>query len=100
MPPPFPPCLCFPWAFDPLLIAPFVIAALANMLKAVALLTAAERIADADWVRPDLRRIGGGVLADGITTALSGAFCVFGANVSAPSIGLNEATGVASRVVG
>ncbi|HTB46752.1 MAG TPA: solute carrier family 23 protein [Acetobacteraceae bacterium] len=90
----------FAWSFDTLLIAPFVIAALANMLKAVALLTAAERIADADWVRPDLRRIGGGVLADGITTALSGAFCVFGANVSAPSIGLNEATGVASRVVG
>jgi NCS2 family nucleobase:cation symporter-2 len=89
----------FGWSFSGVLIAPFVIAALANTLKAVALLAAAERIADADWVRPDFRRIGGGVLADGLTTALSGALCVFGANVSAPSIGLNEATGVASRVV-
>ncbi len=78
---------------------PFLIAALANTLKAAALLTAAEKFADADWVRPDLKRIGGGVLADGITTSLSGALCVFGVNVSASSVGLSEATGVASRVV-
>jgi xanthine permease XanP len=89
----------FAWSFEPVLIAPFLIAALANTLKAAALLTAAEKFADADWVRPNLKRIGGGVLADGITTALSGAFCVFGVNVSASSVGLSEATGVASRVV-
>lgn len=89
----------FAWSFDAVLIAPFLIAALANTLKAAALLTAAERFADADWVRPDLKRIGGGVLSDGITTVLSGAFCVFGVNVSASSVGLSEATGVASRVV-
>ena len=89
----------FAWSFEPVLIAPFLIAALANTLKAAALLTAAEKFADADWVRPNLKRIGGGVLSDGITTALSGAFCVFGVNVSASSVGLSEATGVASRVV-
>jgi NCS2 family nucleobase:cation symporter-2 len=89
----------FGWSFDAVLIAPFLIAALANTLKAAALLTAAEKIADADWVRPNLKRIGGGVLADGITTALSGLFCVFGVNTSASSIGLSEATGVASSVV-
>jgi NCS2 family nucleobase:cation symporter-2 len=89
----------FAWSFDAVLIAPFLIAALANTLKAAALLTAAEKLADADWVRPDLKRIGGGVLSDGITTALSGALCVFGVNVSASSVGLSEATGVASRVV-
>ncbi len=89
----------FAWSFDTVLIAPFLIAALANTLKAAALLTAAEKFADADWVRPNLKKIGGGVLSDGITTALSGAFCVFGVNVSASSVGLSEATGVASRVV-
>jgi xanthine/uracil permease len=46
-----------------------------------------------------MRRIGGGVIADGLTTTLSGAFCVFGANTSASSVGLREQTGVASRVV-
>ncbi len=89
----------FAWSFDAVLIAPFLIAALANTLKAAALLTAAEKFADADWVRPNMQRIGGGVLADGITTGLSGAFCVFGVNISASSVGLSEATGVASRVV-
>lgn len=89
----------FAWSFDAVLIPPFLIAALANTLKAAALLSAAEKAIDADWVRPDLRRIGAGVLADGVTTALSGAFCVFGVNVSATSVGLTEATGVASRVV-
>jgi len=89
----------FAWAFDAVLIAPFLIAALANTLKAAALLTTVERITDADWVRPNMQRIGGGVLTDGVTTTLSGAFCVFGVNISAPSVGLSEATGIASRVV-
>ena len=89
----------FAWSFDAVLIAPFLIAALANTLKAAALLTAAEKFNDADWVRPDLKKIGGGVLADGIATMLSGAFCVFGVNTSSSSVGLIEATGVGSRVV-
>jgi NCS2 family nucleobase:cation symporter-2 len=89
----------FAWSFDAVLIAPFLIAALANTLKAAALLTATEKLTDADWVRPNLKNIGGGVLADGITTAFSGAFCVFGVNISASSVGLSEASGVASRVV-
>ena len=87
------------WSFDPVLIAPFLIAALANTLKAAALLTAAEKFADADWVRPNMQRIGGGVLADGLTTTISGALCVFGVNISASSVGLSEQTGIASRVV-
>jgi NCS2 family nucleobase:cation symporter-2 len=87
------------WSFDTVLIAPFLIAALANTLKAAALLTTAEKASDADWVRPNLRKIGGGVLADGVTTALSGAFCVFGVNTSSSSVGLIEATGIASRVI-
>lgn len=89
----------FAWSFDAVLIAPFLIAALANTLKAAALLTATEKLTDADWVRPNLKKIGGGVLADGVTTMLSGAFCVFGVNISASSVGLSEASGVASRVV-
>ena len=89
----------FSWSFDVAMIAPFVIAALANTLKAAALLATAERIANADWVRPNMEQIGGGVLADGVTTMLSGGCCVFGVNISAPSVGLTEASGVASRVV-
>ena len=89
----------FAWSFDAVLIAPFVVAALANTLKAAALLTAAERQLDADWVRPNLERIGAGVLADGIAMVVSGVLCVFAVNVSSSTVGLNEATGVASRVI-
>jgi NCS2 family nucleobase:cation symporter-2 len=87
------------WSFDATLVLPFTIAALANTLKAAALLTASQRLLDADWTRPDLAPISRGVLADGITTMISGAFSVFGVNVSASSVGLTAATGVASRRV-
>lgn len=89
----------FGWSFDAVMIVPFLVAALANTLKAAALLTATEWVNDADWVRPDLTRIGAGVLADGAVTAISGAFCVCGANASASTVGLAEATGVTSRAV-
>jgi xanthine permease XanP len=81
------------------MVLPFTIAALANTLKAAALLTASQRLLDADWTRPDLAPISRGVLADGITTAVSGGLSVFGINVSASSVGLVAATGVASRRV-
>jgi NCS2 family nucleobase:cation symporter-2 len=87
------------WSFDLTMVLPFTIAALANTLKAAALLTASQRLLDADWTRPDLAPISRGVLADGITTAVSGALSVFGINVSASSVGLVAATGVASRRV-
>jgi NCS2 family nucleobase:cation symporter-2 len=87
------------WSFDPALILPFTIAALANGLKAAGLLTASQRLLDADWVRPDLKPIGRGVLADGIGVALGGLLSVFAVNVSASSVGLTAATGVASRRV-
>jgi xanthine permease XanP len=87
------------WSLDVALMLPFTIAALANTLKAAALLTASQRLLDADWKRPDLAPISRGVLADGVTTMVSGAFSVFGVNVSASSVGLTAATGVASRRV-
>jgi NCS2 family nucleobase:cation symporter-2 len=87
------------WSFDATLILPFTIAALANGLKAAGLLTASQRLLDADWVRPDLKPISRGVLADGIGVALGGLVSVFAVNVSASSVGLTAATGVASRRV-
>jgi len=89
----------FGWAFDPTLILPFAIAAIANGLKAAGLLTASQRLLDANWVRPDLKPISRGVLADGITVAAAGAVSVFAVNISASSVGLTAATGVASRRV-
>ncbi len=87
------------WSFDATLILPFVIAAIANGLKAAALLTTSQRLLDADWVRPDLNPISRGVLADALTVMAAGTVSVYAVNVSASSAGLTAATGVASRRV-
>ncbi len=87
------------WSFSPALVLPFMIAALANGLKGAALLTASQRMLDDDWKRPDMGPISRGVLADGLTVIAAGLCSVFAVNISASSVGLTAATGVASRRV-
>jgi xanthine permease XanP len=87
------------WSFDPSLAVPFAIASIATAMKAAGTITVAQRINDANWVRPDMDTITPGVLADGLSTALAGAVGAFGINTSTPSVGLSSATGVASRQV-
>ena len=87
------------WSFDLALAAPFAIASVAAAMKAVGTLTVCQRMNDADWVRPDMRSIMRGVLADGASTALAGVAGAVGTNTSTPAVGLAAATGVASRRV-
>ena len=87
------------WSFDISLVIPFGIASIATAMKAAGTITVAQRINDANWVRPDMNTITRGVLADGLSTALAGAVGAFGINTSTPSVGLSSATGVASRQV-
>ena len=83
-------------AFDRRLLAAFLIAAIASTMKAMAVITAAQRTNDANWLRADMRAIGRGVLADGLVTALSGLAGTSAANVASSSVGLAAATGVTS----
>ena len=88
-------------AFDPSLVLPFLLAAVASALKAMGNVALAQRLNDADWVRPDMHSVGRGLLADGLTTVaggLMGSPC--GANPGSANGGLVVATGVASRSVG
>jgi xanthine permease XanP len=87
------------WTFDPVLIAPFAIAAIAAALKAAGTITMCQRMNDADWVRPEMKTTTGGVLADGISTALAGLAGAVGTNTSTPAVGLAAATGIGSRQV-
>ena len=87
------------WSFDMGLVAPFAIAAVAAAMKAVGTITVCQRMNDADWVRPDMRSIIRGVLADGASTVVAGAAGALGTNTSTPAVGLAAATGVASRHV-
>ncbi len=87
------------WSFDVALIIPFAVAAMAACLKTVGDLTTAQRLNDADWVRPDLRNISRGALANGIGSALAGFLGTAGLNASTANIGLAGATGVTSRCI-
>jgi NCS2 family nucleobase:cation symporter-2 len=85
------------WSFDLGLAVPFAIAALAAAMKALGVITICQRTNDADWVRPDMSSIKGGVLADGAATVLSGLAGAVGTNTSASNAGLAAMTGVTSR---
>jgi len=87
------------WAFDVELIVPFAVAALAASLKVMGNVTTCQKLNDADWVRPDMRSISKGVLADGMGTMLGGGLGTVGVNSASGAVGLSMATGVLSRYV-
>lgn len=87
------------WSFDVAMIIPFTVAALAASFKVVGVVTTAQRSNDAEWVRPDMRSIGRGVVADGSGSIIAGLLGTVGTNASPSSVGLAAATGVTSRFV-
>jgi xanthine permease XanP len=93
------PSFYFSWSFDLALVAPFAIASVAAAMKAAGTITVCQKMNDADWVRPDMKSVTRGVLADGVSTVLAGAAGALGTNTATPSVGLAAATGVASRSV-
>jgi len=87
------------YAFDPALIIPMVIVALASTLKSVASLTMCQKVNDTAWVRPDLVNIGKGTLADGLASIIGGGLGALGKSLYAASVGLTVATGATSRII-
>jgi NCS2 family nucleobase:cation symporter-2 len=85
-------------AFDPTLITPFVIAALAASTKAAGILSLAQRavVGNSTPVRSMIAR---GVFADGLGTAVAGLFGTTGLSTSPSSVALVAATGITSRRV-
>jgi NCS2 family nucleobase:cation symporter-2 len=88
------------WQFDPVLIAPFAVAAIAGTLHLMGNISTAQRIDNKDWVRPDFRSLSGGLVGNGMATFLAGVVGSFGVNIFSNCIGLTSATGIASRAIG
>jgi xanthine permease XanP len=88
------------WSFDPAYAIPFLVAAIAATLKVIGNVTTLQKANDADWVRVDMRSVGRGVLADGLSTVVAGLLGGHGLNSSTPAAGLAAATGVHARRVG
>jgi xanthine permease XanP len=93
----FPSLQLLQWRFDASLIAPFAVVAIAGILNLTANIPYAQRINDADWVRPDFTSLRGGLVGNGIATVISAVIGSMGINSYGPSIGLSAATGITSR---
>ena len=88
------------WQFDPLLLAPFAVVAVATTLRAMGDVSNAQRLNDNEWVRPAFGSIAGGVFGNGLASMFCGIVCTTGLNTFSSSVGLSGATGVTSRKVG
>jgi NCS2 family nucleobase:cation symporter-2 len=86
-------------SLDIALVIPFLVCAVAATLKAMAVVSFCQKINDADWIRPDLNNIRGGVAADGLGTTVAGMLGTFGINASPSCVALSAATGVTARTV-
>lgn len=80
-------------------LVPFLIAALANGIRTVGILTTCEQINDAQWKRTDYDRIERGVLADGLGCMTCGLLGTTAAAASPSLVGVQRTTGVTSRVI-
>jgi NCS2 family nucleobase:cation symporter-2 len=87
------------WSFDPTLLLPFGVAAVAATLKVMGNVTTLQKANDADWIRPGMTQVMGGVLADGLGTVVAGSIGAQGLNSSPTVVGLAAASGVLSRYV-
>lgn len=88
------------WSFSGALLIPFLVTALASSLKAVGDLTTCQKVNDAEWKRPDMQSISGGLLADACGVILSGGVGTMGQSTSSANVGLSIATGATSRLIG
>jgi xanthine permease XanP len=88
------------WSFSGALIFPFLVTVLASSLKAVGDLTTCQKINDAEWKRPDMQSISGGILAEACGVMLSGSVGNMGQSTSSANVGLTIATGATSRRIG
>ena len=97
------PLIAFPsvahvsFAFDPSLIIPFAVSALAAAMGSTAVITTYQRTTDADWVRPDMISIRRGIFLGGIAASTAGLLGTYGLSLASANVGLVVATGVASR---
>lgn len=83
--------------FDVKMLIPFVIIAIGGSLKSFGNLLVAQKISEPELKEPNFTPIRKGLLADGISTALSGVLGGMAVDTSSSNIGLAGATKVLSR---
>ena len=79
------------------LALPFLIVSICGSLKSFGNLLAAQQISEPELKEPNLQPIAGGLLADGLTTALAGLMGALAVDTSSSNVGLAAATRACSR---
>ena len=88
------------WTFDPAMLAPFVVAAIAATVHLMGNVSTAQKINDATWVRPDFRSLRGGLAGNGLGSLFCGLLGSPGVITSTANIGLSGSDGITSRRLG
>jgi xanthine permease XanP len=86
--------------FDWTLLPVFAIVSICGALKSFGNLVMCEKVNDDNWIEPDIGRVGGGLVADGIAVTVSGLLGGVASDTSASNVGLSSATGATSRWIG
>ena len=87
-------------SFDTALLLPALITGLVISLNTIGVLTAAQKLNDADWNRQDLRGLSRGMVADGLGSIISAMLGGGGVTSSGASISLTSAARATSRTLG
>ncbi len=88
------------YKFDLGLVIPFIIVSLCSSLKSIGNLITCQKINDEKWSNPDMKNIGKGLLADGLSVTISGVLGGVATDTSASNVGLSVATSATSRIIG
>lgn len=89
----------FSFRFDWGLVMPFVIISLCQSVKTIGNIITCQKINDESWKEPDMKNIGKGLMADGLSTAISGFLGGAATDTSASNVGLSVATSATSRIL-
>ena len=88
------------YKFDWGLVIPFFIVSLCSSLKSIGNLITCQKINDEKWSNPDMKNIGKGLFADGLSVTIAGALGGVATDTSASNVGLSVATSATSRNIG
>jgi xanthine permease XanP len=86
----------FRWSLLPV----FVIVSICGALKSFGNLVMCEKVNDDQWSKPDTKRIGDGLMADGIAVTISGLLGGVASDTSASNVSLSGASGATSKWIG
>jgi xanthine permease XanP len=82
------------------LLPTFIIVSICGALKSFGNLVMCEKVNDDQWTKPDIRRIGDGLMADGIAVTVSGLLGGVASDTSSSNVSLSAASGATSKWIG